>query len=121
MCLAARWPLAEAAARGQRYLVGRDGLEPSTSRLSGVCSNQAELPTRKPVPGYARHRIVQWTIRRRSAEDRKVRGERHAPRSQFRRDMRTARPHVDHVIAWSCQVALRSRSPGMLKASLERR
>ncbi len=26
-------------------LVGRGGLEPPTSRLSGVCSNQAELPT----------------------------------------------------------------------------
>ena len=54
-------------------MVGRGGLEPPTSRLSGVRSNHLSY---RPAsrPWRRKGGIVQWTITRRSAESRKARG-----------------------------------------------
>jgi hypothetical protein len=56
-------------------MVGRGGLEPPTSRLSGVRSNHLSY---RPASRFrqSRNAAVQWTDARRSAEARKGRGER---------------------------------------------
>jgi hypothetical protein len=57
----------------QLKVVGRGGLEPPTSRLSGVRSNHLSY---RPASRFRRCRnaAVQWTDARRSAEGRKTRG-----------------------------------------------
>ena len=40
-----------------RYLVGTSGLEPPTSRLSGVCSNQLSYVPIKKLANYTEHTL----------------------------------------------------------------